>query len=532
MDSLGNSDQRRYRRAAWWRKALAWASVSLLGEAVLSAELPPLWQLSGQAQQERIAGDVKAVRIYRSGLRSVVAFAGSRPELFPAEKLDKARMLRRGEKEAVWAAWKSFLDYILALDVLGRYHREFFRLKGPAREESFLVGYAAFLAQYRYALEFIDRAENDPGLHTLLNEPVPEIGLPEGMYARLKFRFLNVARASEFAALQATAGLIGGSRAPEVRLGIEQDAGRIWQTGRGRGEILTARNALQIVKSAGFAAWFPLQAGVAEWMGDTKVLRRGRSLASPAQIQAMTPRLEPGDILLVRREWYLSNIGLPGFWPHAALFIGTPAGRRRYFDDPDVKSWVQRQGQADGDFEALLRSRYPAAYTESLKPQEAHVPRVLEAISEGVSFTSIEHSADADSVAVLRPRLPKLEKAVALLRAFHYAGRPYDFDFDFLTDSALVCTELVSKAYEPSREGKGLRFPLVEILGRKATPANEITRQFDAQFGAADQQTDLILFLDGYERLQRAVEAGVEAFRQSWKRPKWHILVQELPPQR
>lgn len=59
-------------------------------------------------------------------------------------------------------------------------------------------------------------------------------------------------------------------------------------------------------------------------------------------------------------------------------------------------------------------------------------------MSEGVVFTSLEHSAPADALAVLRPRLPARGKAAALVRAFGYAGRPYDYDFDFQTDAALV----------------------------------------------------------------------------------------------
>jgi hypothetical protein len=53
-------------------------------------------------------------------------------------------------------------------------------------------------------------------------------------------------------------------------------------------------------------------------------------------------------------------------------------------------------------------------------------------------FTTLEHAAGADHVAALRPRLPAVEKAAAVLRAFGYAGRPYDFDFDFRTDAALA----------------------------------------------------------------------------------------------
>jgi hypothetical protein len=272
--------------------------------------------------------------------------------------------------------------------------------------------------------------------------------------------------------------------------------------------------------------WLPVQAGVAEWMGDTRVYRSDRSLISQAQIQQL--KLTPGDVLLVRREWYLSNIGLPGFWPHAALYIGTPEERREYFADPDLVAWVKSQGTAD-DFEKLLQTREETAYAQSLKPQEKNHPaRILEAMSEGVSFTALEHCADADSMVVLRPLLPKTEKAVALLRAFHYAGRPYDFNFDFATDAELVCTELVFKSYEPSQGLRGLRLPLVEMLGRKLLPANEIARQFDSQYGSDEAQFQFVTFLDGYERGRKAVEASVEQFRQSWRRPKWHVLTQEI----
>ncbi len=112
-----------------------------------------------------------------------------------------------------------------------------------------------------------------------------------------------------------------------------------------------------------------------------------------------------------------------------------------------------------------------------------------------------------------------------MLRAFHYAGRPYDFDFDFATDSALVCSELVWKAYEPAADVAGLRIPLEEIAGRKMATPNGIARQWDTESAAGRAQLDLVLFLDGSERAGVAREANADTFRASWRRPKWHILV-------
>jgi len=73
----------------------------------------------------------------------------------------------------------------------------------------------------------------------------------------------------------------------------------------------------------------------------------------------------------------------------------------------------------------------------------------------------------------------------------------------------------------------GLKFPLVEMLGRKVTPANELAKQFDAQFGTPEQQFDLVVFLDGREKQKKAVSASVDEFRQTWKRPKWHVFLQK-----
>lgn len=461
---------------------------------IVLAMLLALMPLSARAAS-RADSDLRAVDIYRTGIASAVDDMRAIP--------NGKQILSAAEKESARRTWSAFLDYLLALDSLGAYHRE----RGSDR--SVTVTYAAFLAQYRGALEMIDATGALPGADEVLNEPVPSLGVEEGSYKRVKSRWLNVARATEFAALQSLYLLSGGGHSA-----IDEDAKFILKNGRGKGQIQTARNAVKIARSTAFTAWFPVQKGVAEWMGDTRVARAHTFLVNDRQIAELAPRLEPGDVLLERREWYVSNIGLPGFWPHTAMFIGTAADRARYFNnDADVQAWVRQQGRADGNFDAYLRERHPAAYAQSQNG------RVIEAISEGVTFTTLEHSAAADSLAVLRPRASKRDKAVAIARAFAYAGRPYDFNFDFHTDTALVCSEVIYKAYEGA-----VTLPLTTTMKRLNTPPNEIVREFDETFGTRRQQFDFVLFLDGHERAKRAVPADVAEFRRSWKRPKWHIV--------
>lgn len=482
------------------------------------------------AFQKQVAADTRAFTLLRNNLKQASDFARSRPELFNPVRGRKNVLLAREDRLAIWGTWSSVLDSSAGLDQLRREHRRFDLFQDSERRNaSFAIANAAFLAGYRHALEFIALADGNPALDTVLNEAVPELGIPAGTFNRLKFRFLNVAIATEFTALQVI-GKTYGNGPPELNSAIDEDSRQIWAMGRGKGHELTLKNALAVVQKTGFGAWFPLQKGISEWMGDTKVARPHSHLISARQIESMGRRLQPGDILFERHEWYLSNLGLPGFWTHVALFIGTAEERRAFFNDPEVREWVKGLGGSNGDFEALLRQRYPTAYGKSMLPKEDRRPaRVLEAISDGVSFTSLEYTGSSDSIGVIRPRLSKREKAQAILRAFHYSGRPYDFNFDFQTDSALVCSELIFKAYEPGGGMQGLRFPVTTVMGRTVSTPNGMIRQFNELAGSTAAQADLVLFLDGYEKEKRAVESTQEQFRASWQRPNWHILIQDAP---
>jgi hypothetical protein len=504
--------------------ALILASIPWLGHAADAKPLA-LNELSAADLHARMRSDTRAFAIYREGLQDVASYIEKNRALFPAVAESKPRLLTESDKTQLRAVWQRASEYFLALDSIDEFYRDTRKLSDANEDDAFALSYAAFAAKYRQALQLIAAFERVPDASKILNEALPSIGLGKNSYADFKLHYLNIKIATEFAARNTVYGASVKAPAPLAKAIIE-DREVIWQAGKGEGHKLTLQNSFDVIKSGGHTVVFPVQAGVSEWMGDAKVRRVNRSLISAAQISALLPKLQPGDILLERREWYISNVGLPGFWPHAALYIGTPQERRAFFNDPETQAWVKTQGQADGNFETLLATRHAQAYPSSTRAEHERPPRLIEAVSEGVVFSTLEHSADADAVAVLRPRLSKAEKASAIFRSFQYSGRPYDFDFDFQTDAALVCTELVYKSYEPRAPMQGLRLPVVELVGRLAMPANLFVKQFDEEFGKPTAQTDLIAFLDGREKQGIAVEGTLEEFRQSWQRPKWHIFVQ------
>mgnify|MGYP001189969627 CR=1 FL=1 len=212
--------------------------------------------------------------------------------------------------------------------------------------------------------------------------------------------------------------------------------------------------------------FYGLVSSVSRFLGHTRLVAP-QPAVSPTQLAALEALLRPGDIVLVRQDWFLSNAFLPGFWPHAMLYLG-PREAWEALRLPD--------GSRLGD--DPLAQRVAAGLGEE--------ERVLEAVSAGVVLSTMLHAAHKDYVVALRPDLPEAEVAAALRRAFAFYGRPYDFDFDFASDDRVVCTELVYRAYDPQlnfrvqAEAEPPPVPrvpgVIPVAGRETMPANEVAR--------------------------------------------------------
>ena len=114
------------------------------------------------------------------------------------------------------------------------------------------------------------------------------------------------------------------------------------------------------------------------------IIPTGNELVSPG-----ASPLQPGDIILTRRNWHLSNAFLPGFWPHAALYVGT---------EEQLKELGITEKNAGVGWEAYKEK-------QELKKNHYYPRVILEAVVEGVRFHCAEYTLHADYVMVLRPRL-------------------------------------------------------------------------------------------------------------------------------
>ncbi len=478
---------------------------------------------------------------YDDALARLLADVSAQGELFPnGDKSKDFKALKPGQRKAIREYYATFLDYMRALDGVKQSWQSFGKINPLTHKErhsrAFLLSYTAWLIQYRYGLMFIDAIIPNMPFETFLDEASLEFGIPEKSFAQMKLQIVQVKSVTRFLGshqyFKTQQAALDGAQcdeSPRCKWAREKIAayhdfakGQLKE----RAAIQFSYNAYDIVRDMAFETWFPLQSGVAEWMGDTKVKRLHNHLITDEQIVEMRAKMKPGDIVVARKNWYLSNIGLPGFWPHAELYLGAPGQLDLYFADADLeKSIPQLKNKTLSDY---LSATYPEAWAAYVARPDHHGEQheVIESMSEGVVFSSLERAAGADYVGVLRARRGKVEQAQAIIKSFKYWGRPYDFNFDFLTDSSIVCTELVYKAWEKSKTHDGLDIPLVEIMGRKTLPANEYVRYFamELEKPEKDRQLDFVYFLDGKERIKGAVVSSPEEFAVSCTRPKWDVV--------
>lgn len=485
------------------------------GETILLGR-QDLGSIPEAALEEKIARDLKVIRDVISGLTELEQRAiDTAAVLAPSAP----RAYTQAENDRIRALLQSFLNYrSVLLRLLGYYSSYEVVPRADLRLKSFLLAYVSGLTLYREGIVLVTMFRDRPRARAKLNEAEPIWGIPPDIFETVYRNITNptnvrllgeawdyyTSQVPQMALLGLTEGAEFGWLHDTIRQQqryIEGSAIDIW---KGKWDILW--RDLQVLQRE---ATYNAVAILGMFVGHVKILI-SQPLISLAQVQELKGLLQPGDLILERRNWYLSNGFLPGFWTHMALYVGSleDLTHRGLTTHPLVRQYLAEYRQPD---------------------KNGHERRVIEAIAAGVSFTSLEESAAADHIAVLRPRVSEARKNAAIARAFSHYGKPYDFDFDFSSTDKLVCSELIYRAYDEEIQGEGVRFPLVRILGRETLPPDEVVRMFawerslDRQQAALGlplaSQLDFVVFLDGDPESGRAHSATVGELIRSVERP-------------
>lgn len=151
--------------------------------------------------------------------------------------------------------------------------------------------------------------------------------------------------------------------------------------------------------------------------------RKGRLHGDDQVVERLESLLKPGDILLEKTPFRLTDKLIPGHWGHAAIWVGTESELR------DLGLW---------DHPLIAR------YHDDIRNGHS----IIEALRSGVEINTLEHFVNVDDLAVLRKKILTDEVLTQrLILAFRQIGKAYDFNFDVETTDKIVCSELVYTVY-------------------------------------------------------------------------------------
>ena len=498
----------------------------------------PLTELTPAQFNEAFESDAENYRQYDASIGLLIQRLEDYSEKFGD---DKARILTPDEEKTLRGIWIAMYDYAFAMDRIRRFYEDWYRFDpSPVQcsyhHRSFLLTFAAELSLYEKSTRFVKLVTQYPNVVKFLNTPSPDGSFKADSFRDFR-QSLQGARdnarviAGEQFLVWMKNGLNGEKVIKQLRCQwlwdkVELELALINKFDPVERTTLTASSDFDIIKEKTGDIWFVGQKKVATMMGDTRVRRRiGEYLITPAQQKEMDKSLEPGDIMISRKNWHLSNAGLPGFWPHAILYIGAPQKFNSYFDTEDVRQWLNEITGNDVTLSEHLEQTYPDKWVQYNLGKTDGPCRVIESVSPGVVLHTLSE-AFGDHIAAIRPRLSKLAKAQAIVTAFSHVGKPYDYKFDFATDHALVCTELVWRSYRPANGKQGLDIPLLEMVGIKTLPANEFAKHFAAHRGTDQCQFDFVYFIDATEHDCKTFVSTEDEFVDSCKRVKWSFALE------
>ena len=367
------------------------------------------------------------------------------------------------EEDRVRRQLLSYRNHRLAAYELICRHQDYAqRREETDRLHSFLLAFAAALTLYARSLRIIQIVEHAPVLRAKLNEPEPRCDLEPGFFDDVLAGYSSL---SNYRLLREADRFWRSNRRRVARLGLSAPPDGNWMVKRICRDRWLVRQRLlhvlwtrlrldsrafrQTVFGVAREARYGLEAYIGTTFAQAGVSADTRVGIDDAVRATLCTRMQPGDILLMRTEKKLTTALLPGFWAHAAVYLG---------NTPDLEALgLQLAPDVRAAMEPVDRCGY-----------------VLEGVAPRVWITPLARCLVADHVLVLRPNLGSEDRRLAMQEALAHLGQPYDFEFDFTQTSRIVCTGLVYRAWH----GRGpIRFELVKRLGRFTLSGDDLVSQ-------------------------------------------------------
>jgi hypothetical protein len=176
-------------------------------------------------------------------------------------------------------------------------------------------------------------------------------------------------------------------------------------------------------------------------------IRKGLMYGNKKEEEEISSQLKAGDILLEKTPFRLTDTLIPGYWGHAAIWVGTKE------ELIELGIWEH----------------------ELVKPYQKEIEsgnNIVEALRSGVELNPLRKFLNIDDMVTLRENdISKKDLKSLILKTFGQIGKDYDFNFDIETTDKIVCSELVYTTYTH------LDWPTDKALGRYTISPDNIANK-------------------------------------------------------
>lgn len=477
--------------------------------------------LSEEKQTEMVDDDVERAAV----LMDMLVLSGNTVLENPSLKKQE---LTQEEGEKLRNDWENLILTSIETEKMTDRHRYFQQISMFSNKEthikSFVIAYALYMKKFEIFHKIITEANKNPAAVKIFNQYSERLAVG-GMYDDVTGRFFasnsllrrNLGYAYFSLRLPKDSDAISPNYASLIEVS-KASYGYLFQNSLSH---VTDRSIVykNTIDKTAFEAWLPIQKNIiTDKVGNIHVGDRHDKFISIEQIQEMKKSLQPGDIILYRKNWYASNVGIPGFWTHAGLYTGTLEDMNLFFKDEIASRGYQSMNE-------LLQKERPEVYPVLIeKDKKGYIPSVIESQTHGTLIQSVESSASVDYLGIVRSTLSKSEILEALLESFSHYNKPYDYAFDLDTKNEIYCSELVYDAYLATGKSKGIVFPKSMVSGRLMVPPSAIIEKFVNEHETQNSELKFVYFLDASETTKQAFVSDVKAFIGTLSRPKYSGL--------
>lgn len=424
--------------------------------------------------------------------------------------------------------WESFYIATLETEQMTDRHRYFPQISVFSNKDtqvkSFVISYSLYIKKYEIFHKVINKASANPAAIKTFNEYSDALqarGLYDGVTDRFFASNSVLRRNLGYLYYKLMAPKNDESVSPNYASLLEVSRASYHYISKNMLSHITLRSAVykEGFDRKAFETWLPIQKTViTDKIGNVHVGDRSQKFITTPQIQEMKKSMQPGDILVYRKNWYASNLGIPGFWTHAGLYTGTLQDMDAFFADVFPYNGYSSVSE-------LLKATQPKVYDVlSKQDKKGFMPSVVESQTHGTIIQSLEVSGSVDYIAVTRTKLSKKEVLEAITLAFSHYGQTYDYSFDLDTKQEIYCSELVYDAYLANSKNKGVTFPKTLTSGRLIVAPNAIVEKYVAENGKNNAELQFVYFFDASETTKTAFSADASAFMTTAKRPKYSTL--------